>query len=173
MNERGNPEVTIIESRPDSLTFILDGTDTSVANALRRVMQAETPTLAIDIVYIIDNTTVLNDEFISHRLGLIPLNSTDQAKINFSRDCGCITEEGFCPLCAVEFRLDKTCTEEYMEVTSRDLISRSMEFPTVRPVDSLVEEEGHATSGIRIAKMRKGQRINLRAFAKKVKKKNF
>lgn len=157
MYERGNPEVTIIESRPDSLVFILDGTDISVANALRRVMQAETPTLAIDIVYIIDNTTVLNDEFVSHRLGLIPLNSTDHPRINFSRDCGCITDEGFCPMCAIEFRLDKVCTEENMEVTSRDLVSRSTEFPTVRPVDSLVEEEGQPSSGIRIAKMRKGQ----------------
>jgi DNA-directed RNA polymerase II subunit RPB3 len=67
------PKVQILHMFPHEIKFILSETDTSVANTLRRIMIAEVPTLAIDLVEFHENSTVLNDEYIAHRLGLIPI----------------------------------------------------------------------------------------------------
>jgi DNA-directed RNA polymerase I and III subunit RPAC1 len=52
----------------------LVGIHPALANALRRIMMAEIPTIAIETVYIENNTSVIPDEVLSHRLGLIPIN---------------------------------------------------------------------------------------------------
>jgi DNA-directed RNA polymerase II subunit RPB3 len=67
------PKVKIIDVKPHELRFLLSDTDTSVANTLRRIMIAEVPILAIDLVEFSANSTVLNDEYLSLRLGLIPI----------------------------------------------------------------------------------------------------
>ncbi|KAI1739418.1 DNA-directed RNA polymerase [Xylaria scruposa] len=52
--------------------FSLIGIDASVANAFRRIMIAEIPSLAIETVFVNNNTSVIQDEVLAHRLGLIP-----------------------------------------------------------------------------------------------------
>lgn len=85
MTNGREPHVEIQEVTSELLTFILSGTDTSVANALRRVMISEVPTLAIETVEIRTNSSVCHDEFIAHRLGLIPLISTNVDTYNYTR----------------------------------------------------------------------------------------
>ena len=75
------PKVQILHIAAHEMRFILSETDTSVANALRRIMIAEVPTLAIEKVEFLENSTVLNDEYIAHRLGLIPLRYTEPGSI--------------------------------------------------------------------------------------------
>ncbi|KAK9470288.1 DNA-directed RNA polymerase [Dipodascopsis tothii] len=56
-------------------TFDLIGVDASIANAFRRILISEIPTLAIEYVYIQNNTSIIQDEVLAHRLGLIPLKA--------------------------------------------------------------------------------------------------
>ncbi len=53
--------------------FDLINIDTSIANAFRRIMIAEVPSVAPETVFIFNNTSVISDEVLSHRIGLIPL----------------------------------------------------------------------------------------------------
>jgi DNA-directed RNA polymerases I and III subunit RPAC1 len=67
------------QNNPHEAIFSLIGIDASIANAYRRILLAEVPSLAIERAYIHDNTSVLADEVLSHRLGLIPLTADEHA----------------------------------------------------------------------------------------------
>ena len=50
------------------------GCDCSFANALRRILLAEVKTVALEHIYMYNNTSLIHDEVLAHRLGLVPLN---------------------------------------------------------------------------------------------------
>lgn len=104
------------------LTF--SGVENTIINSLRRTMMNEVPTLAIDLVSIEINTTIFHDEFISHRLGLIPLNSGKVDKFRFNRECEC---EERCEACSCIFSLDINVLEKEKLVFSTDLKNLSSE----------------------------------------------
>ncbi|CAM9696580.1 unnamed protein product, partial [Ectocarpus fasciculatus] len=169
-------QVEIVDLREDFVEFVLSNTDTSVANALRRVMIAEVPTMAIDLVTIHDNSSVLQDEFLSHRLGLIPLAADPGVQYEYNYDCDC---EDFCDKCSAVFTLDVSWDKkalgrpEHMQdqpvhVTSADLVSsdprlRAVHFAPSDQTNSDISQD----AGIIIAKLAKGQRMQLTAVAKK------
>lgn len=63
-----------MEQKENELVFELIGCDTSFANALRRILLSEIPTVALEHIYMWNNTSLIHDEVLAHRLGLVPIN---------------------------------------------------------------------------------------------------
>jgi DNA-directed RNA polymerase subunit D len=53
--------------------LLINGTDVTMVNSLRRALTNLIPVLAIENVSIYENTSIMFDELLAHRLGLIPL----------------------------------------------------------------------------------------------------
>ena len=67
-----NLQISIVSLTKDDIEFDLIGVDASIANALRRIMLAEVPTMAVEYAFITVNNSIIQDEVLSHRIGLIP-----------------------------------------------------------------------------------------------------
>ncbi|XP_050218592.1 uncharacterized protein LOC126669221 [Mercurialis annua] len=74
-NFRDNFRVEVIRLTKDDMEFDMIGIDAAIANAFRRILISELPTMAIEKVLIANNTSLIQDEVLAHRLGLIPINA--------------------------------------------------------------------------------------------------
>jgi DNA-directed RNA polymerase subunit D len=126
--------------------FTLSGVSTSFANMFRRAMVSEVPTLAIEDVRIYDNTSVLFDEMLTHRLGLIPLR-TDLKR--YARRSECTCEGAGCPVCTATYTLS---VEGPRTVYSSDLIPQD---PDAAPAEEKIP----------IIDLGRDQKIVLEAYA--------
>ena len=141
--------IRILEKEDNYLKMVIEGVSPPLVNALRRVLISDVPCLAIDEVVILDNTSVMFDEVLAHRLALIPLK-TNLKKFPKIEEC----EEGLVDQsqCSARLTLQVEAREPTI-VYSRDLKS---DDPDVEPV----------YPDIPIVKLGKGQRIVLEAIAR-------
>lgn len=171
MDDNG-PKVVIREAEQDAVDFYVLNVDMALANLVRRVMLAEIPTILIDLVEIEINTSVLADEFLSHRLGLIPLDSVDIDKLEYTRDCTC---ESYCDNCAVILELSAKCdSDATLSIYSTDMMvlaappnPHSAPVPNRDPALGRPIVRDPAGRGILLAKLRKNQELKIRCIAKK------
>jgi DNA-directed RNA polymerase subunit D len=138
-------EVDILELSDRYARFILSNATPAFANGVRRAMLADVPTLAIDYVNLYNNTSVLYDEQMALRMGLIPL-TTDIENYITQAECSC---EGGCPACQISLTLS---VEGPKMVYSGDLVSSD---PKVQPADL----------NIPIVDLKVGQQLVLEAVA--------
>ncbi|KAJ3528338.1 hypothetical protein NM688_g8012 [Phlebia brevispora] len=174
------PIVRIRDLKKDRVNFVLENVDMAVANSFRRVMMADVATVAIDLVEIQTNTTVLPDEFIAHRLGMVPLVSTGcEESMRYSRDCTC---SSFCKYCSVILTLNVSCSEaettvnitsDHLEVvtdpreyeesdTDGEELTKRVEY-----FGWPVGKNNPDVAPVLIGKIRIGQELKLKCFAKK------
>ncbi len=68
-------ELKIIERGSNKIKFNVKGINVSTANALRRTIISKIPIMAIEEVIFYENSSILHDEVLAHRLGLVPLKT--------------------------------------------------------------------------------------------------
>ena len=68
-------ELKISEQTDNKIKFNIKGMNPQFANAFRRTIISGIPVLAIEKVKFYENSSVMNDEILSHRMGLIPLKT--------------------------------------------------------------------------------------------------
>uniref|UniRef100_A0A9L0IQD5 DNA-directed RNA polymerases I and III subunit RPAC1 n=1 Tax=Equus asinus TaxID=9793 RepID=A0A9L0IQD5_EQUAS len=163
-----NFRVDVVHMDENSLEFDMVGIDAAIANAFRRILLAEVPTMAVEKVLVYNNTSIVQDEILAHRLGLIPIHA--DPRLFEYRNQG--DEEGT-EIDTLQFRLQVRCTrnphaakdssdpsELYVnhKVYTRHMIwvplgNQADLFPegTIRPVHD----------DILIAQLRPGQEIDL------------
>lgn len=76
------------DKEKNKLSFVLMNSTPSFANMIRRIIIEEVPVMAIEDVEFRKNNSILYDEIVAHRLGLLPL-TTDLKSYNLSEECKC------------------------------------------------------------------------------------
>ncbi len=143
--------IDILEVKDDLISIKFVGFAREYLNALRRIAISELPIMAIDDVIIHYNSSVMHDEALVHRLGLIPLR-TDLSRFVKAEECSCKSTLG-CPNCRVLLYLDVEAVGKPRQVLSGDLISEDVDVKPINP-------------NIPIIILATGQKIKLEAYAR-------
>lgn len=141
----------IVSQDDQKIAVKLKGIPLQYANALRRVCLNGVPVFAVDTVDIIENSSVLPDEGLAHRLGLIPL-TTDLSRFNEPSKCGCGSETG-CSNCRVMLVLDSGDSDVTRTLLTNEL---SSEDDSIKPISDKIP----------IVQLAPGQRIKLECYAR-------
>lgn len=141
-------DVEVVSNTEAQLRFAVKGVEPTFMNSLRRLIMAEVAIPAIDKVYIAENTSVLYDDILAHRLGLVPLKGGETLIRPEKCDCG---GKG-CARCESILTMDVEAKEDNSMVYSGRLKSEGSLFP--------------ANNNIPLAELNAGQKITLEAHAR-------
>jgi DNA-directed RNA polymerase subunit D len=141
----------VVKKDSQKISVKLKGVPIQYANALRRICLNGVPIFAIDTVDIIENSSVLPDEGLAHRLGLIPI-TTDLSRFNEPSKCDCNSESG-CSNCKVMLVLDTGESDVTRTVFSNEL---SSEDDSIKPVSDKIS----------IVQLAPGQRVKIECYAR-------
>jgi DNA-directed RNA polymerase subunit D len=145
------PSLAIISKDERKMSIKLKGVPLQYANALRRICLNGIPIFAIDTIDIIENSSVLPDEGLAHRLGLIPIK-TDLGRFNEPAKCDCESETG-CSNCKVMLVLDSGAADGPKTIFTDELTS---EDDSIKPISDKIP----------IVQLATGQRVKMECYAR-------
>lgn len=140
------PDLTKEKVNNSYLKITFPNSSPSLPNSLRRILLSEIPSVSLDIIHVSENTSVLPDDLLIHRLGLVPM-FTNKELINFT-ECQC---DGFCENCTIVADLQiENISHNVLTVSSSNLKCADATF-----------------SNLPLAKLAKGQKIDVRCIGRK------
>jgi len=142
--------ITLLEQNDEKLRFAIKGVSSAYVNTLRRLMMAEVPTLAIEDVTISRNDSVLYDEIISHRLGLIVLKTDlDSYTIQYDKEGNRVDGPHSQVALTLQAQGPKTVYAKELVCKDKSVTPLYPETPIVKLTDGqLLEIHAIATLGI-------------------------
>ncbi|MCK4318017.1 DNA-directed RNA polymerase subunit D [Candidatus Bathyarchaeota archaeon] len=140
----------IVSLNEDTIRFLVDGVNAAFANSLRRTMVAEVPIMTVEDIFYFDNSSIVPDEVLAHRIGFVPL-TTDLDNYVLPEECDCEAELG-CPKCRAGLTMDIEAKDDTVTVYSGDIVP---ENPSIAPVSKRIP----------LAKLAPGQAIKFEAYA--------
>ncbi|ROT71154.1 DNA-directed RNA polymerases I and III subunit RPAC1 [Penaeus vannamei] len=165
-------EIINMDDRDLEIDFI--GFHISLVNAYRRIVLAEVATMAIEKVYMYNNTSIVQDEVLAHRLGLVPLkvdprffefrnkDETEwgaQDSVKYELKVKCSKKPGAAP--------DETDPDNLY--VNRKVLSSSLKWEPLGNQTDIFQEANMQPlhQDILLAKMNSGHEIILEAYAVK------
>lgn len=141
VSSEGGVEARILRMDDISIELLVRGVPLPVLNAIRRIIQMEVPTAAVEDVIFYENNTSIYDEIIAHRLAMIPIYSEDAIrKLKPPEECSKCFEESpgippdelskICEGCFTIARYQGEAVGEPLHVYARDLRT---DDPDIRP----------------------------------------
>lgn len=130
-------------------SFLIKGSSPMFVNVLRRILISEVPTMAMEDVEFRKNSSILYDEILAHRLGLVPLK-TDLKTYDLAEECKC--KGGGCVRCTLKLTLKITARSDQV-INASELKSKD---PKIVPVYKEMP----------LVKLLKGQQLELEATAR-------
>ena len=97
-------EVTALDE--EKVEFEMRGISPAIANAFRRILISEVPTMAIEKVFVVNNTSIIRDEVFAHRLGLVPIRA-DPRLFEYRSDSEAPSERN-----TIVFKMNVKCYRE-------------------------------------------------------------
>lgn len=117
-----NFRVEVVSLDDHDIVFDMIGVEAPIANAFRRILIAEVPTMAIEKVYMANNTSVIQDEVLAHRLGLIPIK-VDPRLFEYKSENDVANEKN-----TIVFKLNVICTRQEGRVKNATVKSDQLQW---------------------------------------------
>ncbi|KAG0709490.1 DNA-directed RNA polymerases I and III subunit RPAC1 [Chionoecetes opilio] len=166
--------IEIISMDPLEMEMDFIGYDISLINAYRRIILAEVATMALEKVYMYNNTSIVQDEVLAHRIGLVPLK-VDPRFFEFRNE----DETEWGAQDSLKYELKVRCTRNKEAAANetnpdvlfvnRKVVSSSLKWIPLGNQPDIFQEANMLPlhPDILLAKMNSGHEINLEAYAVK------